>query len=635
MANKLDIKLAAELRNSVRFTLRAYQKHDFKSNLKFEEWCAIRKLKKNQSIKILPADKGNKTVVLDSNDYQKKLDKCIDASDVEPLKKDVTKICERKTKKLLDTISKPKGPLLSSLVKFGMGLFVEEEKKEDHFLSRKDLKRLKPSDTKSAYLYGLPKIHKNDVPVRHICSAVDSPCHEMAKALVPILEPLVGNTSTFVKNGSQFVQLLKERWTKVSSDAMLVSFDVVGLFPSIPIEEALDVVHDRLKKDKSLKYRTDLKPDEVFEMVRHCIQWTYFGSHRGYFKQVDGTPMGGPLSCILADIFMEVYEEEIGVEWIRYRDDTFMIWTEGEKELKYFLEYLNSYHPRIQWTYETEVDGRLPFLDVMVIRNQDGSLGTTVYRKKTHSNRYLHFKSNHPKSVKISTIKTLRHRAHDYCSSDELLQNELDHLLETFIMNGYPADLTYSILHDTPETKMLDEDDDKEMDTTPTLRIPYLPQLGNQIKRDLKRIGIDVVFTKQRTLGDMLVQRRPKLSKWDQKGVVYSIPCHECKMIYIGQTKRKLGSRIDEHRRQSINALRTGHLPKSMDTNDCGPASHALEYDHLIDFDDTIVLEASQYWHDRTILESIHIQLAKNRVMNQMQGRKINEDWFGYAAFFS
>ena len=147
-------------------------------------------------------------------------------------------------------------------MKFGMGLLVAEEKKEDNFLAREDLKKLKPSDTNPAYLYGLPKIHKADVPVRHICSAVDSPCHEMAKALVPILQPLVGNTPTFVKNGSHFVQLLNERCANVNSDAILVSFDVVGLFPSIPVDEAVQVIHDRLKEDTSLKYRTDLKPEE-------------------------------------------------------------------------------------------------------------------------------------------------------------------------------------------------------------------------------------------------------------------------------------------------------------------------------------------------------------------------------------
>ncbi|CAN0028812.1 unnamed protein product, partial [Heterosigma akashiwo] len=72
------------------------------------------------------------------------------------------------------------------------------------------------------------------------------------------------------------------------------------------------------------------------------------------------------------------------------------------------------------------------------VRNEDGSFTTTVYRKPTHSDRYLHWTSNHPVNDKLSGIRTLVYRANHYCSTVSLKMAELAHLRKTFADNGYP-----------------------------------------------------------------------------------------------------------------------------------------------------------------------------------------------------
>jgi hypothetical protein len=52
---------------------------------------------------------------------------------------------------------------------------------------------------------------------------------------------------------------------------------------------------------------------------------------------------------------------------------------------------------------ETESDGTIPFLDVLVIR-KGWALTTKVYGKPTHTGCYLHFKSNHPPHVERSIV---------------------------------------------------------------------------------------------------------------------------------------------------------------------------------------------------------------------------------------
>ena len=61
------------------------------------------------------------------------------------------------------------------------------------------------------------------------------------------------------------------------------------------------------------------------------------------------------------------------------------------------LNHLNGVRPEIQFTMESEKDGiKLPFLDCNVTRQENGELTVSVYRKGTHTDRYLNFNSHNP-----------------------------------------------------------------------------------------------------------------------------------------------------------------------------------------------------------------------------------------------
>ena len=105
--------------------------------------------------------------------------------------------------------------------------------------------------------------------------------------------------------------------------------------------------------------------------------------------------MGSPLSLIIADLYMEHFEQEaIRISeykpnlWLRYVDDTFSIWKHGRARLQDFLTHLNSRRESIKFTMEIESENSLPFLDVKVTRDRN-QVHTSVYRKPTHTDRYL------------------------------------------------------------------------------------------------------------------------------------------------------------------------------------------------------------------------------------------------------
>ncbi len=67
-----------------------------------------------------------------------------------------------------------------------------------------------------------------------------------------------------------------------------------------------------------------------------------------------------------------------------------------------FLNHLNSIEETINFTVELESNGELYFLDTTVKHNSNGTLSTTVFRKKTHTDKYLSFASHHPIAHKIA-----------------------------------------------------------------------------------------------------------------------------------------------------------------------------------------------------------------------------------------
>ena len=100
--------------------------------------------------------------------------------------------------------------------------------------------------------------------------------------------------------------------------------------------------------------------------------------------------------------------------WKRYVDDTFTLVKKGDVDE--LLTHLNSIRPSIKLTTELEEGGSIPFLDTRVTRKVDGKLDVTVYRKPTHTDRYLHFSSHHPTHVKKGLVRCLYDRARNITS---------------------------------------------------------------------------------------------------------------------------------------------------------------------------------------------------------------------------
>ena len=108
---------------------------------------------------------------------------------------------------------------------------------------------------------------------------------------------------------------------------------------------------------------------------------------------------------------------------------------------QHFHEHLNRQNADIQLTKEIEENGKIPFLDCLVTRDNK-KLKTTIYRKPTHTDRSLDQSSYNPTSHKATTIWTLTRQAQLVCDSPDSLQDETDYLNNVFSKNNYKTEQT-------------------------------------------------------------------------------------------------------------------------------------------------------------------------------------------------
>ncbi|UYV81045.1 hypothetical protein LAZ67_19002611 [Cordylochernes scorpioides] len=243
------------------------------------------------------------------------------------------------------------------------------------------------------------------------------------------LSEITKNLPHIVKNPEEILQKMKN--FKLKTNHRIVSYDVKDLYTSLPHDLIMDSLKTILIKHK------EAYPDHlaILKLTEICLKSTTVKFTEEYYNQIKGTPMGSPLSTILAEIVLstidswitEIKPNEILI-WSRYVDDIFCIITENSEN--HILETLNSFNSSIQFTIEKENNGSLPFLDILFTRNR------TVYRKPTSPTQYLHFASNSPISHKITVVRTLTKRAFTHCSSKIEYNKELKSIENQLLKSG-------------------------------------------------------------------------------------------------------------------------------------------------------------------------------------------------------
>ena len=266
--------------------------------------------------------------------------------------------------------------------------------------------------------------------------------------------------------------------------------------------------------------------------------------------------MGSPLSPVLANIYMEYFEEmalgSISLKpsmWVRYVDDTFILWPHQE-DVQILLDHVSSIRPSIKFTMEKEQDNKLPFLDVLVTRTEQ-RFNSSAYRKPTFTGQSLNFNSHHPYTVKKGIVRCLQHRAKPISSDTGAYQEEMISLRHNLHSNDYQERITSA-------PRNLDWRMGDNSRKLTTVCLPYVKGLAERIQKICSPYDIRAVFTSGSTLRRYLFRVKPPTKFNMTKNCVYSIPC-SCGKIYKGETGRPIKVRLEEHRK----AVVQGEIEKS------------------------------------------------------------------------
>ncbi len=106
--------------------------------------------------------------------------------------------------------------------------------------------------------------------------------------------------------------------------------------------------------------------------------------------------------------------------------------------------------------------------------------------------------------------------------------------------------------------------------------------------------------------------------------MVYRIPCKSCDSVYVGETGRKLGTRVKEHKKD-VEQNSKGSFTRAMrkesltQINKSAITDHANQNNHEIDWEEVCVLSRESDYRTRTIKEAIKIR-GQKQVMNRDEG---------------
>ena len=121
-------------------------------------------------------------------------------------------------------------------------------------------KKLYPTGAGSPKFYGLPKIHKEGVPLRPIVSSIGAVTYYTSKELSRIIKPLVRRSPYHIQNSRDFIQQIQD--IQLQPNQCMVSFDVKALFTSVPIQPAITIIKKLLEEDQSLQQRTTMSVNQ-------------------------------------------------------------------------------------------------------------------------------------------------------------------------------------------------------------------------------------------------------------------------------------------------------------------------------------------------------------------------------------
>ncbi|XP_044597166.1 uncharacterized protein LOC123273721 [Cotesia glomerata] len=505
-------------------------------------------------------DEGGSTVIMFRTDYDEELGRMLEYDSIyRVIDKDPTNRFENK---------------INSLIK---------NFQSNGWLDEHQGKILKTFNSVAPRIYGLRKVHKEGLKLRPVVSCIKAPGYKIGVYLHRLLAPLMDTFEFNVKNSMEFVEFANG--VQLPAGFVLISLDVVSLFTNIQQNLVIELVEENWTEISGV-----LKCEKRFllDLIECSFDTSFFVFKKKVYLQVDGTSMGCPSSSALANLVMSYILKRIlnklpfPVPFLKlYVDDTLL--AVPETEVDRVLSFFNKEQHKIQFTMEREVEGKIAFLDVLVLRSDDGFLRTSWFSKTTNSGRLLNFLSNHHTLQKISVAMGLINRAVNL-SHPEFRQINVKKAKNILNNNNYPPSFVKVCL-ERLNRRQRSNIGHARKDSSRRFyyfRFPFIRGLSINISRCF--YGTEwPAYCNLRVIGSLYTKLKDRVDVLQRSELVYRVPCC-CQKTYVGQTKQWLGKRLKQHEYdcRAVNILKI---------NKIALAQHHFDTGHIFDFGKVKILD--------------------------------------------
>ena len=372
-----------------------------------------------------------------------------------------------------------------------------------------------------------------------------------------MLQPLTINDYT-LKDSFDAANKIKSVPSEMFEEGyQFVSFDVESLFTNVPLNKTINIILDRIYRQKLLK--TNLKKRTMKKLLLDSCTKTAFSYDNILYQQCCEVSMGSSLAPVLANIILTEFEKvvvtplmESGILkfYCRYVDDTLVL--VREDQIDKILKAFKQFHNNLRFTVDKFENEDVHFLDLKIMNNSD----INVYVKDTNSGLYINYNSYEPWHTKTAWVRALDDRTHNIYSNDNLFQKQVVRIKKVMSWNGYPRYIRNKIIKRLENRKNTKNNYTLEQENIATIfcRLPYAGVQGEtlikNLVRKLKR-HIDKPFKLRNIYRtkklSYFCNTKDKVPEYLKSHIVYEFCCPACNIKYIGKTDRNFGTRVQEH----------------------------------------------------------------------------------------
>lgn len=299
--------------------------------------------------------------------------------------------------------------------------------------------------------------------------------------------------------------------------------------------------------------------------------------------------------------------------YYRYVDDIIM--ATKTTHINEVVQVFNNFNNNLKFTVELENNSKIPFLDTMIIINENRSLIFDLYRKPTWSGRYLNYHSSLPHAYKINTISILAEKIIKI-SHKKFHTKNFNFLTQTLVENNYPKSLIQQIIKKTI-IKINNNTvvSNQQLQPSHYISLPYKKDLFEKLKNCLKKYNITAAGKADNDLKKYLrlgIKDKTPLELESEN--IYKLDC-SCQKTYIGETNQYLKKRMYQHK----------YNIKIQNKSHSGVAEHIINNpSHIIDFDNVKILDKEKNATKRKIKECIYIGKYTNNINNHIHTKQID-----------